>query len=161
MSEPRRTLSYVSDLDDVRRLAEALIAQHLPPGWEFGYDHARRRAGATHFTHHRITLSRHLTAKYDDETNRQTLLHEIAHAQVGHEVGHGRAWLIAARRLGYTGGVRHQGEAAIELAPWLGRCPAGHVLHRFRRPTRELSCGRCSRSFDRAHLVVWTRREIA
>lgn len=151
----------MSDLDDVRRLAQALIDEHLPTGWVFAYDHARRRAGATHFTHRRITLSRHLTARYDDATNHQTLLHEIAHALVGPEVGHGRAWLAAARRLGYTGGVRHSGEAAVELARWAGTCPAGHVLHRFRRPTRELSCGRCSRRFDRAHLVVWSERPPA
>jgi predicted SprT family Zn-dependent metalloprotease len=150
----------MTDLLAVRREAESLIAVHLDPSWTFAFDNAKRRAGACDYTRKRITLSRYLAARYDDETNRQTLLHEIAHAQAGARAGHGAAWKRIARSLGYTGGVTHHGETATELAPWVGTCPSGHVAYRHRRATRPTSCARCSPRFDDRFLFTWTRREI-
>ncbi|GAA3025650.1 SprT-like domain-containing protein [Microbacterium dextranolyticum] len=150
----------MSDLHVLRREAEELIARHLDPTWSFTYDNAKRRAGACDYTRQRITVSRYLSARYDDETNRQTLLHEIAHALAGSRAGHGAAWKRTARAIGYTGGVTHRGETATELAPWVGVCPAGHVAYRHRVAARPTSCAVCSRTFDDRYLFVWTRREI-
>ena len=47
-----------------------------------------------------------------------------------------------------------------ELAPWVGVCPAGHEHYRYRQPARPLACGRCSRRYDPAHLITWTKREV-
>jgi len=150
----------MSELIDVRREAEHLIAVYLDPSWTFAFDNAKQRAGACDYRRKRITVSRYLAARYDDETNRQTLLHEVAHALAGPTAMHGAAWKRTARSLGYTGGVTHRGETASELAPWVGECPAGHVAYRHRRPTRDMSCARCSRTFDRRFLFSWRRREI-
>ena len=150
----------MSELADVRRTAEELIGRHLDASWSFAFDAAKRRAGACDYTRKRITVSRYLAARYDDETNRQTLLHEVAHALAGARAGHGPAWKRTARALGYTGGVTHHGETATELAPWVGVCPAGHVAYRHRAATRATSCARCSRSYDERYLFTWTRREI-
>jgi len=150
----------MSDLHDVRREAEHLIATHLDESWSFAFDNAKRRAGQCDYTRKRITVSRYLSARYDDDTNRQTLLHEVAHALAGPRAAHGPAWKRVARAIGYTGGVTHHGETATELAPWVGVCPAGHVAHRHRRPTRPMSCARCSPRFDERHLFAWRRREI-
>ncbi len=151
----------MSDLPSIRLSAEALIARHLDDSWSFAFDNAKRRAGACDYTRKRITVSRYLSARYDDETNRQTLLHEVAHALAGARAGHGAAWKRIARSLGYTGGTTHHGETAVELAPWVGVCPAGHTAYRHRRATRPTSCARCSRSFDDRYLFTWTRREIS
>lgn len=151
----------MTDLDVVRREAEALIRTHLDASWTFAFDNAKRRAGACDYTRQRITVSRYLAARYDDETNRQTLLHEVAHALAGPRAGHGAAWKRTARMLGYTGGTTHDGETATELAPWVGVCPSGHIAYRHRRATRPTSCARCSASFDDRFLFVWTRREIS
>jgi len=151
----------MTDLAVVRREAESLIAAHLDASWTFAFDNAKRRAGACDYTRQRITLSRYLAARYDDETNRQTLLHEIAHALAGARAGHGPSWKRAARALGYTGGVTHRGETATELAPWVGVCPGGHVAYRHRRATRPTSCAKCSPRFDERFLFAWTRREIS
>ena len=70
----------MSDLQWVRHEAEALIATHLDASWSFAFDNAKRRAGACDYTRKRLTVSRYLSARYDDATNRQTLLHEVAHA---------------------------------------------------------------------------------
>ena len=153
----------MAELHRVRVWAEALIRMHLDPihgegAWTFGFDRAKRRAGLCDYTARRITVSRHLAAKFDDDEIHQILLHEVAHAIAGSAAAHGREWKRIARGIGYVGGRTHDGEIAHELAPWLGVCPAGHEHARFRRPTRETSCAKCSRSFSRAHLIAWRRR---
>lgn len=153
----------MADLARVTIWAEALIRMHLDPlhgagSWSFGFDRAKRRAGLCDYTAKRITVSRYLAQKFDDDEIHQILLHEVAHALAGAKAGHGPSWKRIAREIGYVGGRTHDGEIAHELAPWLGLCPAGHEHARFRRPTREASCAKCSRSFDRAHIIAWRRR---
>lgn len=149
----------MADLVRVRVWAEALINMHLDPNaWSFGFDHAKRRAGLCNFTKKRITVSRYLATKFDDDEVHQILLHEVAHALAGPHAGHGPAWKRKASEIGYVGGRTHDGEIAHEHAPWVGACPAGHSHYRFRKPIREQSCGRCSRSFSRTHLIDWRRR---
>lgn len=151
----------MADLERVTKWADALIRLHLDPAvWSFGFDHARTRAGLCNFTDHRITVSRHLAAKYEDDEIHQILLHEVAHAMAGPRAGHGSRWKLIAQEIGYDGKRTHDGSAANELAPWLGICPAGHEHYRFRRPTKALSCGECGRGFDKAHLIIWEKREV-
>lgn len=148
----------MAELARVRVWAEALITMHLDASWSFDFDHAKKRAGLCNFTAKRITVSRYLAAKFEDDEIHQVLLHEVAHAVAGSKAGHGPIWQRTAAELGYVGGRTHDGEIAHEKAPWRGECPAGHEHFRFRRPTREQSCGKCSRSFSRAHLISWQKR---
>ena len=150
----------MSELHRVRHWAEALITAHLDSSWTFAFDSAKRRAGLCDYTHKRISVSRYLAARYDDDTNHQTLLHEVAHALAGPRAGHGPRWKAVARDLGYVGGTTHHGETATELAPWIGVCPSGHMAYRHRRATRPTSCAKCARVFDERFLFTWTRREI-
>ena len=150
----------MAELDRVRIWGEALIRLHLDDSWSFGFDNAKRRAGLCDYTKKRITVSRYLAARFEDDEIHQVLLHEVAHALAGHTAAHGPAWKGVARDLGYVGGTTHRGETAVELAPWVGRCPAGHITYRHRRPTRATSCARCSRTFDPRYVFSWTRREI-
>ncbi len=150
----------MSELHRVRAWAQALIDLHLDDSWSFGFDNAKRRAGLCDYTRRRISVSRYLAARYDDDTNHQTLLHEVAHALAGSAAGHGAQWKRVARDLGYVGGTTHAGETANELAPWVGVCPAGHVAYRHRRASRPTSCARCAPRFDPQHLLTWSRREI-
>lgn len=150
----------MAELARVRRWADALIALHLDAAeWSFGFDHARTRAGLCDYRAKRITVSRHLAARYEDDEIHQVLLHEVAHALAGPGAGHGPAWKRIARELGYEGKRLHGGAIADDLATWVGECPNGHVHYRYRRPQREQSCARCSRRFDPAFAIVWRRRE--
>lgn len=152
----------MSDLDRVTNWADALIRLHLDPEvWTFGFDHARTRAGLCNFTDKHISVSKPLALKYEDDEIHQVLLHEVAHALAGSRAGHGPTWKRIAAEIGYDGKRTHEGSAANELAPWLGTCPAGHEHFRFRRPTKPLSCGVCSRGFAHAHLITWVKREIS
>lgn len=150
----------MSELQRVRIWAEALITTHLDPSWSFAFDNAKRRAGLCDYTRKRISVSRYLAARYDDDDNHQTLLHEVAHALAGPGAGHGARWRSIARDLGYVGGTTHHGETATELAPWVGVCAAGHTAYRHRRPTRATSCALCAPRFDERFAFTWTRRVI-
>jgi predicted SprT family Zn-dependent metalloprotease len=149
----------MAEPDRVRRWADALIALHLDATWSFGFDRARTRAGLCNYANKRITVSRHLIERADDDEIHQTLLHEVAHALAGPRAGHGPGWKAIARDLGYIGGRLHDGAIAAELAPWIGTCPRGHVVHRHRRPGQPVSCAACSRKFDPANRIDWRRRD--
>ncbi|MFZ7087315.1 SprT-like domain-containing protein [Curtobacterium sp. RRHDQ10] len=150
----------MSDLDRVRIWAESLIRLHLDEGtWSFGFDNAKTRAGQCDFSRKRITVSRHLATRFEDEDVHQVLLHEVAHALAGARAGHGPTWRRAATGLGYVGSRLHDGPIASELASWVGTCPAGHEHFRYRTPTRPMACARCSRRYDPSNTIVWQRRE--
>ena len=150
----------MAELHRVRIWADALIRLHLDPSWSFDFDHAKRRAGACHYDTHRITVSRYLAARFEDDEIHQVLLHEVAHALSGPAAGHGPTWKRIARELGYVGDTTHHGETANELAPWVGVCPSGHTVYRHRRPTRSISCAVCSKHYDERYAFTWTHREI-
>lgn len=149
----------MAELLRVRRWANALIALHLDPAvWTFGFDNAKTRAGLCNYTHKRITVSKYLAERYDDDDIHQILLHEVAHAMAGPQAGHGPAWKAVAAQLGYEGKRLHDGPGAHDLAPWVGSCPSGHVHYRYRTPTRPLSCGSCARRFDAGNAISWRKR---
>ncbi|WP_414171958.1 SprT-like domain-containing protein [Clavibacter tessellarius] len=151
----------MADLARVRIWAEALIALHLDPSWTFAFDHARTRAGACHYGEKRITVSRHLAGRFEDDEIHQVLLHEVAHALAGSRAGHGPRWKATAAEPRLRGVAAALGAPSPRsLAPWVGACPAGHAHFRYRKPTRPLACGLCSKRFDRAHLIAWTKREV-
>jgi hypothetical protein len=54
---------------------QELIEIHLDSRvWSFGFDHAKMRAGLCDFGKKRISLSRYLAARYDDDEVKQVLL---------------------------------------------------------------------------------------
>ena len=140
--------------------ADALIVMHLDPSWTFAFDNAKRRAGLCNYTSKRISVSRYLAGRYEDDEIHQILLHEVAHAMAGPTAGHGPRWKAIGKEIGYEGKRLHDGPIADDLAPWVGSCPAGHVHYRYKRPQRPLACGKCSRRFDAANVITWTSRPV-
>ena len=140
--------------------ANALIDLHLDGGWSFAFDNAKTRAGLCNYTDKRISVSKYLAARYDDDEIHQVLLHEVAHAIAGTRAGHGPKWKAVATELGYEGKRLHDGETATEFAPWVGTCPAGHLHYRYRKPARALSCGKCSSRFSAANAIRWQQRAV-
>lgn len=145
------------DLQEAARLGEQLLARHGLTGWRLGFDRARVRAGACHHADRRITLSPYLTRAHAPEQVRETLLHEIAHALVGPRHGHDAVWRARAREIGASGERCYDaGEQPVVPGRWQGRCAAGHVVHRHRRPTRVLVCTRCRGGSTLARVLRWT-----
>ncbi|MFP7761272.1 SprT-like domain-containing protein [Marisediminicola sp. LYQ134] len=151
----------MAELERVRHWANALIALHLDASWSFSFDTAKTRAGLCNYTHKRISVSRYLAARYDDDEIHQVLLHEVAHAIAGSKAGHGATWKRIAADLGYEGKRLHDGAIADEFAPWVGTCSNGHTHYRYRKPARALACGRCAKRFDPTHLITWSERSVA
>ena len=147
------------ELAEVAGLGRRLMDQHGLESWELAFDHARRRAGACHYTAQKITVSRHLMVLYDESSVADTLLHEIAHALAGPRAGHGPRWKATALRIGGSGTRLAGREEPRVPSPWVGVCSGGHEIDRFRLPRHEASCLRCSPTFDRRFLITWVRRE--
>lgn len=149
----------MADLSEVRIWAAELIDKYLDDSWSFTFDRAKTRAGKCNFSKREISVSRYLAEKHSDEQVRQTLLHEVAHAKVGPHEGHGAGWQSYAEQIGYVGGRTHAADIADEFATWIGVCPNGHEVYRFRRPgNRQVSCAKCSKRFDRSFLIRWIER---
>jgi len=141
-------------------LGQAGLRNHLDPQqWTFDFDNGKRRAGLCNYTDRRITISKHLVGIHTIDESLQVLAHEIAHALSGKAAGHGKKWLGTAKSLGYRAEKFSGNEIARERAPWVGACPAGHEHFRYRKPTRELSCGLCSKRFSTTNLIAWRKAD--
>ncbi|NBU23524.1 MAG: M48 family peptidase [Actinobacteria bacterium] len=136
-------------------LASELFQKHGIVNYSFGFDRAIRRAGLCDYTRRRITLSKHLLANSDLDQIEQVLLHEIAHALVGKDAGHGRIWKQKASEIGYRHERIDGSHLAKQSAKWQGSCPQNHEHFRSRKPTRALSCKLCAPSFSRRYLISW------
>ena len=92
----------MSDLARVRIWAEALIRIHLDPlhgegSWTFGFDHAKRRAGLCNYPARRISVSRYLAARFEDDEASPGFLERQPGGQSGRtgtnhgniDIGHG------------------------------------------------------------------------
>jgi predicted SprT family Zn-dependent metalloprotease len=139
-------------------MGRRLMREHGLDGWSIVADRAKTRAGVCRFARRQIGISGPLTALHSEDEVRDTLLHEIAHALVGPEHGHDEVWRSTAVRIGCSGERCVPPDAPRVPGDWVGRCPAGHERTRHRAPTRLMSCGRCSRRFDTAHLFTWSYR---
>ena len=150
----------VNKWEFVFALGEAGLARHLDASkWNFDFDNGKRRAGLCNYTDRRITISKHLVGIHTIDDTLQVLAHEIAHALTGKNEGHGKKWLATAKSLGYRAEKFSGNEIARERAPWVGACPSGHEHFRYRKPTRALSCGLCSKSFSNANLIAWRKAD--
>ncbi|MGV8881720.1 MAG: SprT-like domain-containing protein [Rhodoglobus sp.] len=148
----------MADLTRVRVWADALIVMHLDASWTFAFDNAKRRAGLCNYTTKRISVSRYLAGRYEDDEIHQILLHEVAHAMAGPKAGHGPRWKAIGKEIGYEGKRLHDGAIAEEHASWVGHCPAGHEFFRYRAPTRMSACAKCAKRFDPKNAIVWVKR---
>lgn len=117
---------------DALRIGRETLNAHGLTGWEFKLNQSKRNLGVCKYPHFnprkwmhtagRIEISVYCVASGMD-IFKNTLLHEIAHAIVGHEAGHGPVWKQKAREIGCTGD--RCGTFAVEVpAKYIGTCPA-------------------------------------
>lgn len=150
-------------LVDARKLADELIAKHLPErGWYFEFDLARRRFGCTHYGTKQITLSKVLTKLNDEERVRNTILHEIAHVLAGKGNGHNYKWTSKALEIGCDGKRCYDSSMVVTVEPhYEGTCPnCGRKVKRYRRTA--IACGRCCNALNHGrysaeYKLTWAR----
>ena len=91
------------DWNDAATLARTLMNEHGLELVPFQFNNRKRSAGTTFFQYGkvlRIELSRPVVDPNPLELVRDTILHEIAHALVGHAAGHSWVWKLKAREIG-------------------------------------------------------------
>ncbi len=148
-------LSHRSNHLEAIDLAHELFVQHRLINYSFGFDRAINRAGQCDFRARRITISRHLVENCSLREVEQIILHEIAHALVGKEAGHGPIWRAKAWEIGYKFQPTSWHLMAGSTARYVGFCPAGHQHFRMRKPNAILSCRHCANGFSDEHVIEW------
>lgn len=114
--------------------AQAIIDRYVT-GWTFAYSQSRRRLGVCKYGPKRIEISAYLAIlRPQDVMN--TLLHEIAHAIVGHTHGHNAVWQRKAIELGCDGRRCAEHDMGVERT-YTGKCSVcGKQFGRFKRPRK-------------------------
>ena len=110
--------------------------------WGFNFNNRKRAIGVCFFNTYeknRIELSRHFAELNDFSIISQVILHEIAHAIAGHEVGHGRKWQVIARRIGVKNPSPYADGAIMEYK-YRYKCDKCSYLKggRHRKPKRDI-----------------------
>lgn len=128
----------MNTLEDIAKQARTLMNEHGLHNVDFKFDRAQKRIGQCRFrggVPFEITLSKVLTPKMEAHDVRDTILHEIAHALVGIDAGHGPRWKAKAREIGAR--PQRCGKQIDLDAPIQGFCPdCGDKVHdAFRMPT--------------------------
>lgn len=113
------------NLSSAYTLAAELVAKHGLWQWRVEWDKAIRRMGCCHYRTRTITLSRELFAANDEPECKDTILHEIAHALVPTDSGHGWVWKHKAREIGARP-IRCYSAQTVNMISngWRGICPA-------------------------------------
>jgi len=93
---------------NVIKLGSKLLNDHNLNDWKFELDNAKTRAGVTKYVPKIISISRGFVIKAPDSEILNTILHEIAHALVGHSEGHNKVWKAKAIDIGCDGERCHQ-----------------------------------------------------
>lgn len=157
------------NIERARRMAAELMEQHGVAGWELVIGSSREDAGGIQFRKVRgrwdgkpgtLRLSGPLMSLWAEDHQRDTILHEIAHALCPDDY-HGPLWRYHAARIG-ANPTPYWGEAGEQRIDrdWIGTCPGGHTHQNHRRkPTKVWSCTQCNPDgFDERFIITWTRR---
>lgn len=126
-------------------------------GYTFAFGGYKRALGKCDMYQKKITISKPWAVNNLQEEHIliDTVLHEIAHA-IAYEMygdgGHGKAWKMVCRLIGYTGERTFKQDRDSTVTPPKGKyqyaCPSCERIHQFyRKPKRAHSCGMCSPTF--------------
>lgn len=163
-SNPAPTATYYRPmkLNEARDLALRLMEKHGVSDWTFEFDRAKKRFGCCNYTFKRISLSISLTELNDEDKVRDTILHEIAHALVGHKHNHNHVWRRKAIEIGCNGERCYSSDKVVTpVAKYHATCEkCNKTYKRYRIPKYEQSCGRCSGGrFNPEFIIKWKRNE--
>ena len=148
------TLSQTYDL------AVSLMRQHglIQKGWCFDFDQAKRRFGCCNYTKKEITLSAPMTLINDEAQVVDTILHEIAHALVGHGHGHDSVWKAKCREIGAKPERCYTDEDTTLIAgkyqAVCGGCGKTHTRH------KRVPRGRRTACLCQNHIKDWNKKQL-
>jgi predicted SprT family Zn-dependent metalloprotease len=125
-------------MNTVRALARRLMDEHGLAGWTFRFNQNKVRTGVCRRKlgqPGRVELSTHYVRLNDMALVVDTLKHEVAHAIVGPEHGHNKAWKAKCRDLGCRPVATYGAEVRMPKGPYRALCPnCNEEFHRHRKP---------------------------
>jgi predicted SprT family Zn-dependent metalloprotease len=135
------TARAAAHLATIAHWAAELMAAHGLQGWSFQFDNSTTRAGACQYATRVLSLSFAFARQAPEEEIRETLLHEIAHALVGHAHHHDAVWRAQAREIGSSGHRCHE----LRFSPprYIVTCERGCWVATAERQRRGVCCKRC------------------
>ncbi|QDU19670.1 SprT family zinc-dependent metalloprotease [Urbifossiella limnaea] len=139
-------------LTRAKELAAAVMTQHGLTNWQFAFNTNKRRAGVCRYPVRgrpgRIELSKHYVLRNPESEVRDTILHEIAHALVGHGHGHDEVWRAKCVEVGARPERCYGEEVEMPKGRWRATCGGcGREHDRHRRPKRMTGwhCRKCGK----------------
>ena len=138
------------ELTKATELALSLMDKHDLSSWGFYMDNAKRRFGCCHYNTRSISLSKELVQANSEDRVKMTILHEIAHALVGHGNGHNRIWKNKCLEIGGDGNRCYTTDNTNTIkGKWQYNCiNCGRIVHRHRKIRKQLACGRCCKKYN-------------
>lgn len=136
------------DAEDIEALANAELKKHglARQGWTFKFDSARARAGQCDYDACVISISKHTLKAWSRKQVHNIILHEVAHALVGHEHGHDEVWRARALSIGCDG--KRCARGAFCPPKWRVTCGCGKIdftrLSLQRKLLDRYCCGTCN-----------------
>lgn len=82
--------------------ARQLVREHGLQDWAVQWSRSKRNAGHCNYTTKTLSFSPYVIPQFSDDKQRNTILHEIAHALTP-GAGHGPVWQAKARAIGCDG----------------------------------------------------------
>lgn len=117
--------------------ARCIADEHgLSSDWSFKIDRSKTRAGVCLFGKKTISFSKYmiLSSNVSMDQIKNIVLHEIAHALVGFEAGHGEVWKNKALEIGCDGKRCH---SLFFATPKVMSCPCGACKFSFHRMNKK------------------------
>ena len=137
------------------------MAQHGLTEWQFAFNTNKRRAGVCRYPARgrpgRIELSRHYVLRNPTDEVRDTILHEIAHALVGHGHGHDEVWRAKCVEVGARPERCYDETVEMPKGRWRATCGGcGREHDRHRRPQRLTGwhCRKCGKERGAQRWVI-------
>ncbi len=132
-------------LEDAQALTEVYMEQYKLQNWSFKFNKEKRRFGYCNHSQRIISLSEPLTTLNEEKNVENTILHEIAHALVGHFHSHDNVWKTKAKQLGCNGHRCYDSSIIEPKGLHQYQCPVcGNIKHTYRLLKCKHSCGKCS-----------------
>lgn len=149
---------------EVMRVARELLDAHNLDYVTLEWMNTTTRLGEMRYNRYRgpsrIRFSRKMFPYMTRAEQMNTITHEVAHALTW-GLGHNHVWRRKHIELGGTGERCSAIDETVneKVANWVGTCPNGHKAFRQRETAKmhQVSCAKCSRSFNPAYMFVWKR----
>ena len=102
MQTSKTKLFLNSQFQEIEKVAEKKLNEFklIEKGWKFKFDRAKKRAGCCNFSKKTISLSKFYCQNSSFKEILNAILHEIAHAIVGHNHNHDTKWKSKAIEIG-------------------------------------------------------------